>query len=69
MERQLHVMIMLHAPKVGIETMEKVIALFAAVFTVNMGIDEAILFSIANISLSSTTMNDILLILKLIVFC
>ena len=69
LERQLHVMTMLHAPKVGIENMKKVIALSTAVFTVNMGIDEAILFSITSIIPSSTTMNDILLILKLIVFC
>ena len=54
-------MTMMYTSKVGIETIEKVIALSDAAFTANMGIDEVIIFGIENISRSSTTLNDMVI--------
>ena len=53
-------MAMLHAPKVGVETMEKVIMLSAAAFAANIGISEEDLPNISKISPSSTTLKQLL---------
>ena len=58
--RRLHAMAMLHAPKVGVETMEKIISLLAAAFAANIGIDEKYLPDISKISPSSTTLKQLL---------
>ena len=53
-------MAMLHAPKVGVETMEKTVSLLAAAFAANFGIDEKYLPDISKISPSSTTLKQLL---------
>ena len=53
-------MAMLHAPKAGVETMEKVIMLSAAAFAANIGISEEDLPNISKISPSSTTLKQLL---------
>jgi hypothetical protein len=58
--RRLHAMAMSHAPKVGVETMEKVLALSAAAFAANMGVACADVLAVAKVSPSSTTLKQLM---------
>ena len=60
LDLHLHEMAMLHAPKMGVEIMDKVIALSAAAFVANIGIDPSYLRQVCKISPRPTTLKQLL---------
>jgi hypothetical protein len=60
---RLHAMAMLHAPKVGMETMERIIALSAAAFASNIGIAPEYLVNVVGMYLSAAYLKTLLITL------
>ena len=59
--RRLHAMAMLHAPTLGLESLEKVMALSSAAFAANLGLGNEHLAAAAAMSPSATHLKNLLI--------